>query len=187
MSELALSLSVNPSTPLPRGPTGRRTPPPPPPLAATTGLPPPMEATPTEEEDPIRVDGPANPPPPRRRHGSPLEDFIATQDVLQWVGLLNSLTTFGGDVDPLDVVVVNRVLACPEDGLEIDQAIFRYFKGGISPECFDLKGGVSARIWYRTGRKKGFTLTSGKVLVQRSYKGRSFAWLSSLAAAWPPL
>jgi hypothetical protein len=100
--------------------------------------------------------------------------------------LLNSLSTFGGEVDPSDMVVVNRVLACPEDSLELDQAIYRYFKGGLSLERVNLKGGVHSSIWYRTERKKGLTLTSGKELVHRSLKGRSFTWLSSLAAAWPP-
>jgi hypothetical protein len=52
--------------------------------------------------------------------GAPPEDYISRQDVLQWAMPLNSLSTFGGEVDPSDMVVVNRVLACPEDSLELD-------------------------------------------------------------------
>ena len=117
--------------------------------------------------------------------GSPLEDFVSKQNILQWALLLNTLTTFGGDVDPMDAVVVLRMPASMEDGLELDQAIFKHFKGRVSPDRFNFKGGVEASVWYRSV-KKGYTLTSGKEVVHRVVKVRSFIRLSSLAVVWPP-
>ncbi|KAN0134066.1 hypothetical protein V8E53_008284 [Lactarius tabidus] len=125
------------------------------------------DATPWEDV-PMRMDVPDTPHQRVSRvnvvaFGAPPEDYISRQDVLQWAMPLNSLSTFGGELDPSDMVV-----------------------GGLSLERVNLKGGVHSSIWYRTERKKGLTLTSRKELVHRSLKGRSFTWLSSLAAAWPP-
>jgi hypothetical protein len=86
---------MNPPAPLPRGPTGMRTPPPLLPLAATTGLPPPWKLPPLWTK--THEGGWASPPQRKTWVNviairSPSEDFIATQDVLRWVELLNSLT-----------------------------------------------------------------------------------------------
>ena len=70
--------------------------------------------------------------------GSSPEDFVFKQIILQCALLLNTLTTFEGEVDPMDTIVVLRVLASAEDGLDLDQAIFKHFKGGVS-----LMGSIS--------------------------------------------
>jgi hypothetical protein len=120
--------------------------------------------------------------------GSPPEHFISVEDVLQWEGLLNSLTSFGGRVDPLDVVVVNYTLARKNDALPLSRATFSMLKGGLEVKTQGFTGGLGAMFYYRSksGSKKGGTLTAGKELAQRSVDKQSFLWSLPIAAACPP-
>ena len=49
--------------------------------------------------------------------GTPLLE----SDVVQWVGHLSALTSFGGPVDPLDMVIVCEVLGHDDDAFELSQ------------------------------------------------------------------
>ena len=152
------------------------------------------EQPPSGEAVPMEQDIVPTPSPSRKKGtqvnvfviGSPNEDYIVVQDVLRWASLLSTLTTFGGVVDPLDLVVSNVVLAHPDDALEMEQLVFRTFRGGASPDHYDFAGGVRSKLWYRSGKKRKSTLGGGKDMIHRAHKGQSFAWVMPLAVAWPP-
>jgi len=148
-------------------------------------------ATPFQEDGDAEMEEPESPSKRGRGtnfrvFGSPPEDFLSQADILQWGELLNTLIPFGGVVDPLDVVVSCAVMAAEEDGLELDQQVFRTFKGATSPDKADFKGGAQAKFWWRAHKKRGGTLAGGKELVHRSVKGRSLVWFLPLVVAWPP-
>ena len=89
-------------------------------------------------------------------------------------------------MDPMDAVVANSVLAHQDDALEMEQLIYKSFKGGSVPDGSSFKGEAGAKFWFWTSKRKGLTLAGSKELMHRSLKGRSFAWFVPLVAAWPP-
>jgi hypothetical protein len=120
--------------------------------------------------------------------GSPPEEILVEEDVLIWGRMLNSLVTFGGRVDLLDVVVINAALAQKTDAFPVERAALGMFKGGLPVKRLDFSGGIEAMIYYRSksGTKKGGTLAARKELAQRMVEKCSFLWSLPIAAAWPP-
>ena len=111
--------------------------------------------------------------------------------VTDWAGKLAGLKTWtdnaGSGVDPLDVLISRAIPAHPGDMLELDTLIRRTFKSASVPSYykFDLGDQLRVTSWWRLDQKMGGTLASGKDLVHRTLKNRSFTWWLLLVTAWP--
>ena len=117
--------------------------------------------------------------------------LFTAHTVTDWAGKLAGMKTWtdnaGSGVDPLDVLISRAIPAHPGDMLELDTLIRRTFKGASVPSYYEFDSGDTMRVtnWWRTGQKMGGTLASGKDLVHRTLKNRSFTWWLPLATAWP--
>ncbi|KAH8981643.1 hypothetical protein EDB86DRAFT_3107085 [Lactarius hatsudake] len=168
-------------------------------VASGPGLPPPPSARPNSptlsiasiENAPMVADAEDGPDNSRailnlvRIVGSPPDTWVTQADVLKMAQLLPTLTTWGGKVDPLDVVVAQAVAAHPDDELAISTLIQRSFEGASIPQRYSFGNG-GAEIWFRKDSKRKGTLIGSTTMVHRSVSSRSFAWIVPLVAAWPP-
>ncbi|KAH9024655.1 hypothetical protein EDB83DRAFT_2527136 [Lactarius deliciosus] len=83
-----------------------------------------------------------------RMVGAPIDAYLAQTDLLKMATLLATLTTFGGVVDPLDVVVVQSVIAHQDDELAVDTLTQRTFEGATVPTRSQfLKQRIA--LWFR--------------------------------------
>ncbi|KAH9161984.1 hypothetical protein EDB89DRAFT_1913536 [Lactarius sanguifluus] len=118
--------------------------------------------------------------------GSPDDTYVHQADIMKMAALLPTLTTWGGTVDPLDVVVSQAIITHKDDELAMETLTQRIFEGASLPQRHYFSG-VRVALWFRTEAKRKGTLTGTTDLVHRSVSSRSFSWILPLIAAWPPL
>ncbi|KAH9025609.1 hypothetical protein EDB84DRAFT_1440352 [Lactarius hengduanensis] len=71
--------------------------------------------------------------------GSPGDTYVAQADILKMANILPELTTFGGSVDPFDVVVAQMIVVHQDDELQIETLTQRTFEGASIPSRKESK------------------------------------------------
>ncbi|KAH9032705.1 hypothetical protein EDB85DRAFT_1890614 [Lactarius pseudohatsudake] len=96
--------------------------------------------------------------------GSPGDTYVAQADILKMANILPELTTFGGSVDPFDVVVAQTIVVHQDDELQIETLTQRTFEGASIPSRYNFTGRRIA-IWFRKESKRRGTLIGSTDLL----------------------